>query len=47
MGDYNGGGQADILWHRPSDASVAIWQMNGFVIDDAAVIGRPVGWTPK
>jgi hypothetical protein len=39
--DFNADLLSDILWHRVSDGSAAIWQMNGFIKQDAATIGAP------
>jgi hypothetical protein len=31
MGDYNGDGKADILWHHATAGDVWVWLMNGTV----------------
>jgi FG-GAP-like repeat/Cysteine-rich secretory protein family len=36
--DFNGDGKADILW-RNTNGQVALWQMNGSMIQNASVIG--------
>jgi len=38
--DYNGSGQADILWRNPMDERVVVWQMNGSAIEGTAVVGE-------
>ena len=38
--DYNGSGQADILWRSPRDERVVVWQMNGSAIEGTAVVGE-------
>ena len=43
--DFNGGGQADILWRDVSGA-VALWQMNGTTLGAASIVGIASGdWT--
>ncbi|MCX7358046.1 MAG: FG-GAP-like repeat-containing protein [Alphaproteobacteria bacterium] len=44
VGDYNGDGRDDILWHN-TDGTVALWTMNGFVLESQAVVAVvPVEW---
>ena len=38
--DYNGSGQADILWRSPTDERVVVWQMTGSAIEGTAVVGE-------
>ena len=41
LGDYDGGGQADILWRNAATGGTVIWQMNGLAREAAAAIGSP------
>jgi hypothetical protein len=44
-GDFNGNGQADILW-RSSDGDVAIWLMNRLQILSSEDLGNvPLSWS--
>ena len=44
LGDFNGGGTADILW-RHNTGTTAIWLMNGTQVVAGPVIGNvPVDW---
>jgi hypothetical protein len=38
VGDFNGDGHADILWHQPSTGANGIWFMRGATIQSAASI---------
>ena len=45
IGDYTGGGQADILWRKPSTGDTIIWQMEGFTKVAAQSVGVvPAQW---
>ncbi|MCX7359738.1 MAG: FG-GAP-like repeat-containing protein [Alphaproteobacteria bacterium] len=44
VGDYNGDGRDDILW-RNTDGTVALWTMNGFIVQDQAIVANvPTEW---
>jgi len=38
VGDYNGDGNADILW-RNDNGALAVWVMNGFSVTSSGVAG--------
>jgi hypothetical protein len=38
--DFNGDGKADILWERSPYSAVAMWLMNGAVVDSAVLISE-------
>ena len=41
VGDFNGDGKADILWHNTATGDVDVWEMNGTSIIAAAGLGNP------
>jgi hypothetical protein len=43
LGDYDGGGQADILWRNSGSGNNVIWQMNGFTREIGQSIGIVAG----
>ncbi|MDH3970513.1 MAG: hypothetical protein OEU56_26240, partial [Rhodospirillales bacterium] len=43
LGDYNGGGQADILWRNTSTGGTVVWQMNGLAQEAVQSIGNVSG----
>lgn len=43
MADLNGDGKADVMWQH-SNGTVAVWLMNGTVIDS---VGFPGGVSPE
>src|SRR3974377_1885996 len=44
-GDYNGDGNADILW-RDTSGNTAIWVMSGTTVSSSAPVGNiPTTWT--
>ena len=40
-GDFDGGGQADILWREKTTYDTVIWQMSGFTRVAGASVGAP------
>ena len=45
LGDYNGGGQADILWRGTASGATLIWEMNGLVKVGAHQLLTLTAWT--
>ncbi|MBC7768807.1 MAG: VCBS repeat-containing protein, partial [Phycisphaerales bacterium] len=44
IGDYNGDGRDDIVWHN-TDGSLALWIMNGFSVTSQTIIAVvPTEW---
>jgi hypothetical protein len=41
VADYDGSGQADILWRYPSTGNTIIWEMSGLSKVAAQSIGSP------
>ncbi|MFI5115041.1 MAG: FG-GAP repeat domain-containing protein, partial [Terriglobales bacterium] len=39
IGDFNGDGDADILWRQSNTGTLAEWQMNGSTISSSQVLG--------
>jgi len=45
IGDFNGDGNADVLWRDPSNGQNAMWLMNGTTKTLGAIIeSAPTGW---
>jgi len=45
VGDVDGDGQADLVWHESGSGTVAVWQMNGVTIGSVGVVGgAPTAW---
>jgi hypothetical protein len=36
VGDTNGDGKADILWHKSDTGDLAVWSLNGYVVTGTA-----------
>ena len=43
IGDYNGDGEADILWQQASTGSTYIWEMNGASVTSGALTSEQTG----
>jgi hypothetical protein len=45
VGDVNGDGQADIIWHHGTNGAVAVWLMNGATVTATGFPGSaPPEW---
>ncbi len=40
IGDYDGDGKSDILWHNPSSGDFAVWLMSGVTLKDKDIASR-------
>ncbi len=40
IGDVDGNGTADVIWHNRTNGTVAVWMMNGLGISSAAYPGK-------
>jgi hypothetical protein len=48
VGDFEGDGEADLLWRETTSGAVALWFMNGGPLPAPAGLGRiPTAWTAQ
>ncbi len=40
VGDVNGNGNSDLVWHQTNTGVVAIWLMNGLAVSQVTVPGN-------
>ena len=44
-GDFNGGGNSDVLWQNGNSSAVVMYEMNGTQLKGSAAIGGGGGWS--